>query len=284
MNRGFAALILCLTLVSGTMAWSAPQPARTTAKPAVKRSAGVYEIAVSFDGGGAGRFGGSGEGWKLRSDGTAEHTISLSPAEMDYEVGQNPPHTTGTIDPEDFAGFHKYLQYSRLLDLKVPPDPNDMGAFMRVSLTRSGKTKSILIPASAPESAATVAGWVIGKIVRSITAGTDWKNDAGLSVNTGFGGKFVWSLDGLSAEEANRVHGAIFTVRDDKGKEVGHVSQSNEYGTYRLIVPPGTYHVALDESKIYAAGYIWRTAPATIVVSEGKITEVDIIWEKKSSP
>jgi hypothetical protein len=222
-------LLLCST---GTRAQAA--------KPRATKAAAIYEISVYYDsGGGGGRNAGGGEGWTLRSNGTAEHTVSFTPAEMDYELGDNPTITKGTFNPNEFTELLKYLQYSKLLDLKVPKAPSEtsMEGRRSVSLVRGGKTKTLSIPDGAPESAATSAYWALSTLVRAITADTDWKNTVGLSVNTGVYGAFK-SAAGVTEEERDRFDTPSVVVRDNKGQQVGVLQQTTIGGNYRMLLPP----------------------------------------------
>ena len=277
--------MLGLVILSANISHSAPKQAKPKqAKPAQKVSA-PYSISVYEDYGGVGgRNAGASEGWTLRSDGKAEHMVSFTPAQMDDELSDNPSHTTGTFNAADFTALYKYLQYSKLFDLKTPPVSNGE-SFTTVSLKRGNKTRSITIPGYAPDSAATTAVWAVNTLVRSMVAGTDWKNGNGLSVNTGLQGRFVMDYPNYPQ---NVDTPPSFAVHNVKGKEVGVLQQSNEMGNFRLFLVPGVYKIVPETapatstpSTPAAAEYIWAARPATVTVSAGQMTDVNIVLEKK---
>jgi hypothetical protein len=251
------------------------------------RPAGITVVEVYQDYGGfGGRHAGGGQGWTLRSNGTVNHTVTLTPAESQDAGVTHIPEVSGAFNKGDFAELLRYLQASRLLDLKAPPTRDEIGGSLRISVVRGGKRKSILIPDSAPPSAASAAGWVTLTLVRGITAETDWKDPAGNPVSTGLHGNFIRTAEGLTEKESYRLDTPVFLVRNAAGKEVGTLQMSSESGYFRLVLPPGAYQLALkspggeDPSRLPPKGYAWRAVPSTVQVRAGSMTPVTIGLEK----
>ncbi len=282
-------------MLMGTLAWSAPKTARHkgvkshAAKPKEVKPAAITEIRVSQDDGGHGGIhGGAGESWTLKSNGTVSHSVSVSHFQK-MEMGDTQtPDASGTFERADFTRLVEYLASWRLLDLKIPAAEGESPA-LNISVVRGGKEKSIRIPDGTPSPAAASASWVVVTLVRAITAGTDWKNAAGHSINTGIDGSFVRETAGLTEDEAYAFETLAFSVRDATGKEVGTLQQTSPSAEFRLVLPPGTYRLVRPEPGAAgdasdppgAKAYAWR-APATVKVEAGRYTTVTIRLEKLS--
>ncbi len=190
MRRSAIACGLCAVMmlggsVWGGSAWGAPRHGlrRGGARPGASRAAApISEVTVYEYGGADIRYGSTGTSWTLRSNGTARRDSS----EPGENMGVPPSHSSaqGTFNAPDFKHLVAYLESSRLLGLKVPP-PGERDGGLSISVVRGGQARQIVIPALAPPSPATQAGWVALTLVRGITSATNWKNLPGPAASAG---------------------------------------------------------------------------------------------------
>jgi len=287
MKRAIIFSGLGIAMLAGTSVLGAPRAARQQVAGAVPPT--TIEVYRDY-GGVGGRHAGAGEGWTLRANGSVERTVALTPAEAQDAGATHIPRVWGTFDKGDFTRLARFLQSSRLLDLKARSAPDEISGSLRISAVRGGKRTSILLPEPTRASAVSDAGWVALTLVRGMTAGTDWKDAAGSSVNTGLHGSFIRTADGLEPKESYRLDTPVFSVRNNVDKEVGSLAASSESGYFRVVLPPGTYHLAAKgpggapgPSRFQPKGYAWRAVPATVQVQAGSLTPVSIRLERLSS-
>lgn len=267
--------MICAVLLS-TAAWAAPK-----ANPKPPKPAPISEIKVGWDDGGRGGVhGGAGESWTLRPNGTATHTVGVTPMETLEEGNIQTPETSGAFDKNDFARLAAHLQQSRVFALKVPPG-DDMTGFTFITLARAGKSQTLTIPDDTLSKAATNAAWEALTLVRGITAQTDWKDPAGHSINTGLDGTFSQSLKDPATGQETYIPTPHYALRNASGKQVGAVEQTSSSAYFRVVLPPGAYTLSLAApgDAPPPPGYEWR-APSTVQVQAGRFTPIVISLEK----
>ncbi len=259
-----------------TAAWAAPK-----ARPNPLKPVPISEIKVGWDDGGRGGVhGGASEFWTVRANGTATHSVSVTTFEV-MEAGNTlTPETSGTFDKDDFARLAAYLQLSRVLDLKVPPS-KELSNQTFISVRRRGKWRTVTIPDDTTSPAASSAGWVTLNLVRSITAQTDWKNPAGHSINTGLDGTFNPTIKDPTTDKETYFNTPVYAVLNTSGKQVGTLERTSAGAYFRVVLPPGTYKLALTVpgQPSPPPGYAWR-APATVQVQAGRFTSIVISLER----
>jgi len=185
----------------------------------------------------------------------------------------------GTFEPSDLGPLAAFVEWSRLLGLKVAK-PQEMEGTLSVSVVRGAKRREIVIPDS--DSASAPAAWAALKLVRGITSEVDWKNEAGLSVSTGVHVTFETPGDGQSSDPD--FHGfPRFSVRNQAGKEVAVALVESESLGIRQPLPPGSYTIAPQspaDAKADARGRVWRASQSKFSIEPGSFTSITIALDK----
>lgn len=246
-----------LTLLLGTVAWSAPQkaPAPVTAPD---------EINVSTDDGGhGGGYGGGSQSWTLRSNDTATHSQTFSAADT---VGGGAQDYTevGIMQRGSFDRMLMYLQWTRLLDMKLPkPDPNAEVSGYTVTLVRSGKTKSLRL--AGDTLAINAAASTTSALIAGLTKDVVWKTDAQFKAATGMAVSYYFdaTMDKTDAEAAKDFPRPLYSVRDAAGKEVAVLRPQTDTERAAFLSPPPIYSAPADYTEDKNVSSFFTIAPGT---------------------
>lgn len=248
-------------------------PARLSWCASPSRAA-VSQIEVTEDDGGSGGSdrGGS-RSWMLRADGTVQRTVEESFFDS-METGNDAPEVlSGTFQKDDFARLAERLRASGFFTLPPPPMA-DGEPFVSVRVLRGGHAHSVAIPVSVrPSSRADSVRWLALTLIRGITADTRWKK-AGRFVDTGLRGAY-------SSDDAgqNALDPPDLSVLTPQGRQVAVFHRHGENLSFRLVLPPGVYRLALKNPS--SAGYAWRPVPETVQIEDGAFTDAQIVLEKR---
>jgi hypothetical protein len=268
---------LSILVLLGSSAWGAPRRGKVKprAKPAAAKVAPVTEISVAENSATDIRGFGTATRWTLKSNGTVVRSGNYEGQHMG-DPGQ-PYRHQGTFDPGDFRSLALHITASKLLDLKVAK-PGDMEGTSEYSVVRGGKRRTVVVPNSVPNAKV----WTTMKVVRGILADVEWKNDAGLAIDTGVNVSFEvpkeeqapgFSLDSLPN----------FSVRNANGKEVAVAAVDGPSFGIHEPLPPGTYrivprHPTVNEPN--AQGFAWRASQDSFQIYEGSFTYLTIAMQK----
>ena len=223
-----------LTLLLGTVALSAPQ------KPPVRVAAPDEIRVASDDGGHGGGYGGGSESWTIRADDTANHSQTFSAA--DTMNGMADYDKIGVLRPGSYQRMLDYLQWTRLLDIKIPaakPDTEEGGT--TVSLVRGGKTKSLRL--SGDSLAVSAAASTTSALIDSLTSGVLWRTEAEFKAGTGLA--LMYQIDpDLSPEEietAKNFPRPIYSLLGAAGHEVAVLRPNTEKERAAFLSPRPIY-------------------------------------------
>jgi hypothetical protein len=187
------------------------------------------------------------------------------------------------LDPKDFARLSKLIQTSRLFNLSAPK--KYWGAVRQISIVRSGKRQTVLAPYDAL-SPVQAAGESVAALLGNLANKAEWKNPAGLNVDTGIDAQFVPFATGLPYEESMAFDTPIFSVLNAGGKEATTVRYNPNMvpGFSRQVLAPGTYRLVFKKlntdkaqpNRAEAKGYHWIAVPSTVQIKDGQFTQVNI--------
>lgn len=245
---------------------------RVKKKPKIVTVLPITEVSFYSQEGGGGRWGGSGHGWTLRSNGTALQ--SLSPSIASAEGGGFTPESTGTFRKDGFPRLAAYIRNSGLLEATLPKVEDDGSGSLSLVVVRGGQRKRMQISKAARPSRAEAAFWVTRTLIEGMVADTDWKNAAGHSIDTGIGGYFS-----SKGTDGNYLNLPTFAILNSKSEEVGTASSNSESQSFEVVLPPGEYRLAAQPFKSgspQSDGRNWSASPATVVVLKGSFTPVAI--------
>jgi hypothetical protein len=108
-----------------------------------------------------------------------DHSQSVTSFDMTAHGAEDISRVNGALKPGSFARMLSYLQWTRLLDLRVPAGE---GAGVNISLVRGSKVKSVRLRGNG--ATVNAAAWTTLSLVQSLAQEIDWKNAQGLSLNT----------------------------------------------------------------------------------------------------